>query len=267
MEERLIQEISRLEEDNSNLRLLDQSLRRNTAVFQALLANSVDGIALTGADRRILRVVHGLTGIAPEELIGTPIELVCIPEDRHIFPECYGQLLSGRCRKVEFEVRVFRPDESIMCLSGTLTDMLDDPNVQAIVCNYADVSHRKHGEVTLAEFSAIVQSAECSIFSKDSEGMILSWNDGARRMFGYAEDEIVGRHIGKLVPDSLRGEEETTRRLLVEKGAATELKTVRLAKDGTLIPVLIELAPIRDKSGHIRGILHLSRRIPLPSIP
>jgi PAS domain S-box-containing protein len=252
--------VSELIEENGNLQLLDVALHRNTALFEALLANSVDGVMLTGADRRILRVVRGLTGFAPGELNGSLIESTLLPEDREIMVHCYRRLLDRRCAKTEFEVRAYRPDGSIVYLSGTLTDMLDDPNVQAIVFNYADVTQRKLGELTAAEFAAVVQWADYSIFSKDKEGRILTWNDGARKMFGYKEDEIVGRHVWLLVPEELRLQEQEARQIIVATGAAQEVRSTRVAKDGTPISVLIELAPIRDRYGRTSGILHLSRR-------
>jgi PAS domain S-box-containing protein len=251
--------VSELVEENANLQLLDDTLRRNTALFEALLANSADGVTLTGPDRRILRVVKGLTGFAPEELRGALVESVVVPEDQHMLVNCYRQLLNRSCQKAEFAVRAFRPNGSIVYLAGTLTDMLDDPNVQAIVFNYENVTERRSGELIAAEFGAIVQSADHSIFSKDIEGRILTWNDGARKMFGYTDDEIVGRHVHLLVPEEMKDQEQKARQLVVETSQATEFRTVRVAKDGARIPVLIELAPIRDCFGRICGILHLSR--------
>src|SRR4029077_6530903 len=68
--EQLTARISELEEANANLQLLDEAMRRNNALFEALLANSWQGITLTGPDRRILKVVRGLTGRSAPELRG-----------------------------------------------------------------------------------------------------------------------------------------------------------------------------------------------------
>lgn len=136
-------QLSDLQEENANLRLLDQSMRRNNALFEALLANSAVGIALTGPDRRIVRVVRGLTGYSPGDLAGALIEDVAIPEDREAIVDCYKLLLNRSCQQVRREFRIRRADGSIRWFAATLTDMLDDPNVQAIVWNYLDVTAQK----------------------------------------------------------------------------------------------------------------------------
>jgi PAS domain S-box-containing protein len=137
--EKLSERISELEEENGNLRRLDETVRRNNALFNALLVNCSAGITLTGPDRRIVRVVRGLTGIDAAQLAGVPLELLVVPEDRDLVVECYRRLLRRTCEKTSFEARVPRADGTITRFSLTLTDMLDDPNVQGIVCNYVDL--------------------------------------------------------------------------------------------------------------------------------
>jgi PAS domain S-box-containing protein len=139
------------------LRSLDDALRRNTALFEAIV-NSADGIALTRADRRIFRVIHSLTGRVPGELAGVLAESIFLPEDRHIVIDCYRNLLHRHCGTIKFEARAVHANGSIMYLSGSLSDMLDDPNVQAIVCNYSDITLRKQADLKLAEIAAISQS-------------------------------------------------------------------------------------------------------------
>jgi PAS domain S-box-containing protein len=112
-----------------------------------------------------------------------------------------------------------------------------------------------------AEFAALVERAEGSVFTKDPAGMMLTWNNGAQRMFGYTGDEMVGRHIAVLIPEEWRAEEEETRRLVVETRMARECRTVLVGKDGVQNPVMMALTPVPDRYGRTRGILNLSRRV------
>jgi PAS domain S-box-containing protein len=141
--EQLTARISELEEANANLQSLDDAMRRNNALFEALLANSWQGITLTGPDRRILKVVRGLTGRSAPELQGTLVESLAVPEDHEIVIEAYRKLLRRACAKITIELRVPRADGTLAWFSATLTDMLDDPNVQCIVWNYTDITREK----------------------------------------------------------------------------------------------------------------------------
>jgi len=132
--QQLSERVAQLEQDNM---LLEEVLSRNSRMFEALLSNGADGITLTGPDRRIVRIIKGLTGIDPASLAGLPIETLAIPEDRQCIVDAYRQLLRGDCGKVAILVRVALPDGASVLHRATLTDMLDNPNVQGIVWNYS----------------------------------------------------------------------------------------------------------------------------------
>ena len=255
--------VCQLEDENRNLRLLEEALRRNRAWFAAVLANNANGVTLTGPGRRILRVVRALTGVVPGEVPGALLESLLVPEDQHILVECYRDLLERRCGQAKFEVRALRPDGSIQYLAGVLTDQLDNPDVQAIVCNYSDVTRSKRMELTLAEFAALAENPDYSVFTGSTEGQVLTWNEGARRMFGYTEEEMVGRQIEMLVPEELRAEEQAARQLTVETGIARERSTTWLCNDGTRIPVRISVSLIRDSYGRQCGVLNRCQRMTL----
>jgi PAS domain S-box-containing protein len=139
-------QLSEVMEQNQNLRQLDGVLRRTTALFEAVLANCSEGITLTGPDRRIVRVIKGLTGLDPHERTGSQIDALAIPEDRAIIKNCYERLFQDGRRSAQCEVRIRRADGALARFSIKITDMLDDPNVQCIVLNYADVTARSSCE-------------------------------------------------------------------------------------------------------------------------
>jgi PAS domain S-box-containing protein len=240
---------------------LQEALDHNTRLFDAMLSHSRDGIVLTGPDGRIVRVVRSIAGYGPTEMAGLPIETVVHPDDRDLMRDCYRRLLNREAASLDVEVRIMRPDSSFLWAEATLTDMLDVPEVQAIVGNYSDLTARKKNELALAEFEAMVQSSDYAIFSKDAAGQILTWNRGAENMFGYTTEDIVGRHIHVLVPEEFRNEEILNRGRALETGKAVEFRTQRIHKDGARIPVKVQLAPVLSRSGQVRGLVHISRLV------
>jgi PAS domain S-box-containing protein len=55
--------------------------------------------------------------------------------------------------------------------------------------------------------AAIIASSDDAIISKDLQGVINTWNEGARRIFGYEVEEMVGQPILRLIPKELHHEE------------------------------------------------------------
>jgi PAS domain S-box-containing protein len=134
--ELLAERAAELEEENQRLQ---EALERNSRVFRELLITSEGGITLTAPDRRIVRVIKGVTGLDPAALVGRPIELMVAAEDRQTVIGAYRQLLGERRGKVRILVRVPHADGDMTLYAATLTDMLENPDIQGIVCNYSRV--------------------------------------------------------------------------------------------------------------------------------
>lgn len=109
--------------------------------------------------------------------------------------------------------------------------------------------------------AAIVTSSDDAIISKNLDGQITSWNQGAQRMFGYEASEVVGRSITVLIPKE-RHDEEPAILEKMRKGEFIEhFETVRQHKDGSLLDVSLTISPIRDAEGTIIGVSKIGRDI------
>ena len=113
----------------------------------------------------------------------------------------------------------------------------------------------------IAELAAIVESSDDAILSKDLTGRIVSWNQAASRVFGYSQEEIVGKSILLLIPEELHSEEP----IIIEKIRAGEriehFETVRLKKNGERLEVSLTISPVRDRAGTIIGASKILRDI------
>jgi PAS domain S-box-containing protein len=256
--------IGELEEQNRNVSLLEDTLRRNIALFHAVLSRSRSGIILAGPARNVVCMVHAIHGHRTDDLTGMPLEMLVHPDDRDIVLECYRNVLKNPGSSEEFEVRAIGSDGSFIWVEGTLTDMLDNPHVQAIICNYRDITRWKEHDLALVELEAIVQSVDYAIFSTDPDGTVLTWNRGAETSIGYRAQEILGQHFSRLVPGDLHEQACAMHGDVCKTGIACEMRGKRRNKDGLCIPVQLHLAPIFDHYGRVRGVSHMSKFLPGP---
>ena len=122
------------------------------------------------------------------------------------------------------------------------------------------VRERAEAEAQL-RFAAIVESSEDAIISGTLDGMIVSWNPGAQRMYGYTEAEVVGKAIAILLPPELTDEENKIRETLRLGDRIEQLETTRMTKTGKRINVSLSISPIKDATGGIVGVSGIARNI------
>lgn len=105
----------------------------------------------------------------------------------------------------------------------------------------------------------VIQSSDDAIVSKDLNGIIVSWNPAAERMFGYTAAEAVGQSIRMIIPPDRQSEEDAVLEKVRAGEALTHFETVRLRKSGTLIPISLTVSPIHDDAGVIIGVSSIAR--------
>jgi PAS domain S-box-containing protein len=110
-------------------------------------------------------------------------------------------------------------------------------------------------------YRAIIESSDDAILSKDLEGLILSWNRGAERLFGYTSEEAVGKPVTIIIPPD-RLDEEPTILEKIHRGERIEhFETVRQRKDLSLVDISLTISPIRNSRGKIIGASKIARDI------
>ena len=99
--------------------------------------------------------------------------------------------------------------EEVELTSGGIKNVYDlniepmlDPlgEISGITCVALDITERKRAEERIRELGAIVESSEDAIFGRTLDGLITSWNKGAEKIYGYAENEVIVQPVSILVP-------------------------------------------------------------------
>lgn len=124
---------------------------------------------------------------------------------------------------------------------------------------------RQDGDSTSAVndeiFRQLVQSiADYEIIILDVQGRVVTWNEGARRLKGYTESEIVGRHFSCFYPqeDVAAGKPELELQVALSTGRFEDAG-YRLRKDGSRFWASMILQPLRDKNGALVGFAKMAR--------
>ena len=112
-----------------------------------------------------------------------------------------------------------------------------------------------------ALLAAIVESSEDAIVSKDLSGIVTTWNDGARRIFGYSAEEMVGRPIAILIPEDRESEEASILARIRRGERVDHYDTVRRRKSGELISISLTVSPVRGVDGKIIGASKIARDV------
>jgi PAS domain S-box-containing protein len=127
--------------------------------------------------------------------------------------------------------------------------------------NARDITEIKQVERIRNYLATVVKQSNDSIYIHDHEGKIISWNEGAERIYGYTESEALQMKIWNIIPEYLQpGTEEMVAAILA--GNKVEfLETKRLTKHGKLMDVLFSAAVISDPGTSHQSIVITERDI------
>jgi two-component system sensor kinase FixL len=105
----------------------------------------------------------------------------------------------------------------------------------------------------------LTESADAGFVGTDLRGVIITWNPGAERLFGYTPPEILGRPIGALIPTDKRAEEAASLARIRAGETSVRLETERLRKDGRRTPVSLTMSPVLNERGEAIGVSVIAR--------
>ncbi len=155
-----------------------------------------------------------------------------------------------------------RPDGTRVPFMPYPTPLYDASGVLVGAVNMlVDLTDRVRADQVRRQLASIVESSDDAIVSKDLDSIIISWNSGAERIFGYTSEEVIGKPITILMPLE-RQDEELGILAKIRKGERIEhYETVRQRKDGTLIDISLTVSPMRNAEGRIVGASKIARDI------
>ncbi|MFN7138443.1 MAG: PAS domain S-box protein [Limisphaerales bacterium] len=136
--------------------------------------------------------------------------------------------------------------------------------VPAVDRELREASERKdlvRAERARAHLAAIVASSDDAIISSSLDGVVLSWNNAAQRMFGYTADEIQNQTISLLIPEEQESDRLPLHRKVLKGEQVRRYRTIGQRKDGTVFHLSLTISPIIDQEGNITSTSTIARDI------
>jgi PAS domain S-box-containing protein len=266
--DRLIHELGvhqvQLERQNEQLRHAQTQLEASRDSYASLFDHAPIGYLTmhsNGVIAQANRRAADLLGVPREFLAGRRLSEFVAGADR-------GTLRSQASRIVgaggvsSFELQI-APEREPPRRVAVQMDRMENSAPGPVLLRAAllDIEEQCRLREDLARLASIVSSSDDAIVSRDLDGRVTSWNDGARRLFGYTAEETLGQTLDALVPQDRRAEEWTVLTRLRHGETIAHLETERLARGGTRVPVSISLAPTRDQHKQVVGSSMIARDI------
>ncbi|HEV8538630.1 MAG TPA: PAS domain S-box protein, partial [Bacteroidota bacterium] len=183
------------------------------------------------------------------------------PEDREAVLAAFAESIrTGKRFEIEHRIILTDGSERIVFEQGEVTR--DDRGKSvAMIGVVQDISERRRAEEELLRSAAIIASSDDAIFTKTLDGIIVSWNPGAEKIYGYSAAEIRGRPVSILAPLDRQDELPAIMTKLRKGERMDHYETVRITKEGKCIDVSLSISPLKDSQGKIVGAASIARDI------
>jgi len=124
---------------------------------------------------------------------------------------------------------------------------------------YFDKLKASQIEILNRRLANVVSFSTESIVSMDLNQKVTSWNKAAEQLFGYTAEEMLGEHIGVIVPKEKQNESRDLKARIVEGDNIQNYETERLHKNGSLVEIVFSLFPLKDENGELVGFSGIAR--------
>ncbi len=220
-----------------------------------------------GVIKQVNLSLSTLLGVARQKLVDRGFKHFVDSENLSQFDIHISSVLKQE-EKLYCDLKLRREDGSLLYVR--LESVRKDDSIQrqeengdprGILMAVTDITEHKQLEEKKLTLAAIIESSNDAIIGKTLDGTIKSWNKGAEKIYGYKQDEVIGKSITILAP---HGHEDEIHGFLeqIKSGKSVKpVETVRRKKDGDTIPVSLRISPIIDKDGEIIGASTIVRDI------
>jgi PAS domain S-box-containing protein len=244
------------------------ALNESRKLLSTTLGSIGDAVIATDTQRCITfmnAVAESLTGWTRGEARGKPVEEVFV-----IVNETSRQMVESPIARVLREgvivglanhTALIKRDGSEIPIDDSGAPIKDDQGrLSGVVLVFRDITERRKTEDALAFMASIVESSEVAIIGKRLDGIIVTWNASAERLYGYRPEEVIGKDI-RLLAEAEHNDIDGILEQLKSGKQIHYYETVRVKKNGERVDVALTISPIKDPAGTLTGASTIARDI------
>ena len=246
----------------------DISARREAELEQARLASIVnaseDSIISVSSDLKIRtwnRGAEKIYGATTEQAVGQGLELFVPPEALEAQVEaCTRVLATGE--PLSFEEPHSGADGRLFLASVSIFPTRDATGaINGVGGIGRDVTRVRRVERDQALLASIVNASEDAIISVSADLKIVTWNNGAQKVYGFTSEEAIGKGLDLFVPPDSLAKQTAACNHVLATGESVSFEQPQDKTDGSQSIVSISIFPTRDANGAINGVAGIGRNI------
>jgi PAS domain S-box-containing protein len=201
-------------------------------------------------------------GYTAAELTNKPAMALCDPSDRAAAAESMQNVFRDGRSQVEASLITKRGEAIRFFLTGVRLTIDLRPYLVGIGIDVT-ARHRAEEARQMSDrlLTGIIESSEDAIFSRALDGRVLTWNEGARRLYGYTRQEVLDDPNLPLVPSDKLMELRDVLDRVARDVTVAPFETQRRRKDGTLVDISLRVSPLKDAQGQLIGASGIARDI------
>lgn len=243
----------------------DASLRESEDRFRTAFEEAPYGMCMTGLEGRFLHANAALCrmlGYSSDELLSGTWQQLTHGDDLELSQRAAEQFREGPATTLQMEKRYIHKQGHPIWARVVISVVKDGSgNASHFITQIEDITLRKQADEAQAFLASLVESSQDAIIGTTPAGAVVSWNRGARELYGYTAEEAMGKTADFVTPPERTGELGKILETIHRGETIAGLETVRIRKDGRRLDISLNIAPVHDAAGKMTAAVYAARDI------